>query len=115
MSEEAIAAILALVVGLLPVLLVGLIIVAFVLAALLLFLFIHILEQPIRCWFYYASVILDVVVLVPLWLISLVAMNTEPELWTQAQVPVLIFSGVLLVPTVILNYVCQKVKQKQDA
>ncbi len=115
MSEEAIAAILALVVGLLPVLLVGLIIVAFVLAVLLLVWFLHIFEQPIRCWFYYASVILDVVVLVPLWLISLVAMNTEPELWTQAQVPVLIFSGVLLAPTVILNYVCQRVKQKQNA
>ncbi len=112
MSEAAVAAVLALVVAFLPLLLVGLVIVILAVALCLLLWFVEILEQPIRCWFYYVSVLLDIVVLVPLGVISLIAMAWEPQLWAEAKMPILVFSGVLLVPTVILHYVCQTAKKK---
>ncbi len=109
MNEGAVA-IVALVVGLLPVFVIGVVVAGFAICVLGVILFLRLLEEPLRCWMYYASVVLDIVILVPVGLVSIIAKRLEPRIWSEAETPVLILVTTLLAITVLLYYFCSRAK-----
>ena len=108
MSEGATAALVALVLAAIPFLLLGLLIAGFVLVIGAVSFLVSLAEQPIRYWFFAASVALDIILLVPLGLVSCAVSFIEPAVWKQAQVPVLVFAAVLLAPTLALHWYCER-------
>ena len=104
----ALVAIGALVLGLILAALVGLILAAVIAIVLVMGLLAALMEKPITCWVCAASVIFNIIVLVPLGLVSVVAMNFEPQLWIVARQYVYIFSGVFITPSLLFGYYCNK-------
>ena len=98
----------ALVLGFLPAAIVALVFAIFVAFILIVILLLSVLDKPVTCWFYYASLIFNVLVLVPLAVVSYAASKFEPDLWSTVRNSVFIFSVVFVSPTILFRYYCQK-------
>lgn len=108
MEPNALVAIIGLVLGLLPVALIAFAIVVVVAFIILLVGFTALLDKPIVVWCYVASLLFNIVILVPLAIVCWAAANWEPALWEAAKQPVLIFSAAFVAPTVVLYLYSRK-------
>lgn len=113
-DTEALVAIGALVLGFIPAALVGLILAAFIAIGLVVLLLAALMEKPITCWVCAGSVIFNIIVLVPLGLVAVVAMNFEQHLWDVARQYVYIFSGVFITPSLLFWYLCNKQIREEE-
>ena len=114
-DTEALVAIGALVLGFIPAVLVGLVLAAIIAIVAVLLLLTALMEKPITCWVCAASVIFNIIVLVPVGLVAVVAMNFEPQLWNTAKQYVYIFAGVFITPSLLFWYYCDKhIKEEEQ-
>ena len=100
--------IIALVIAALPFVAVAVVIVGVVALAVLLIAFFQLLEKPIRYWLLYLSVVLDAFVLIPIAVAAKVVAGQDPALWASAKTTTLVFSAMLLVPTLLVWMYCKK-------
>ena len=112
MSEESASALIALFIASLPIIGLAIVLVGFVLAVVAIFAFLHLLEQPIRCWFYYISILFNLLLMSVAGVFSFLIERSDPNLWSEVELSVMIFCAVIWVPTVILSHLCDKAKKK---
>jgi len=101
-----IAAVIAVILAALPFVLAGVVVVVGVAILVLIFAFVLLFQQPPRIWLLILCIILDVVLLVPVWLASWLISSSDPAIWQQAREPIYIFSLVLVSPTVLQSLYC---------
>ena len=111
MDEGSTAAIIGLVLGLLPVALIVLGLVAVVVIVALIIGLFWLLEQHPWCWVYFISLTFNVIVLVPLWVVVWVASSYEPDLWAKAEEPVYIFSVAFVLPTSLFYFLWKRAEK----
>ena len=102
------AAIVGLVLGFLPAAIITLVRVKVLVIVLGVVLFLWLLEQPAMAWLFFASLALNVVVLIPIWVVSYLAAVRAPELWGPAEAPVLVFSTAFVVPTALFYFLWRR-------
>ncbi len=71
-------------------------------------------EQPFWGWAYAASFAFNAIVLIPIWIASWFAARFEPELWSQADSQVYIFSAVFVLPTALCYFLWQRALKLRD-
>lgn len=106
---EAVALV-ALVLGFLPVALVTLVVVTGVVIVALLVGLLWLLEQPPSAWLFALSLAFNAVVLIPLWIVSWLAAHYRPNQWEQAETHVLVFSAVFVLPTILFYAMWQRAR-----
>jgi len=99
MADWGTIALVALVLGFLPAAIIAFIIVKIIAIIALVIAFFWLLTQPPYAWLFVLSLAFNVVLLVPLWVVSWMAATYEPELWRAAELHVYVFSGVFVLPT----------------
>lgn len=73
--------------------------------------FFWLLDQPVVAWFFVASLFFNVIVLIPLWIVSWLAANYQPELWSVAAAHVYVFSLAFVVPTGLFYWMWKRVEE----
>ena len=108
MDGGAVSVVVGLVLGFIPAALITVVLVVIVGVLVLVFTLVWLLEQPIMAWFYVGSLSFNIVVLAPLWVVSMLASTYEPELWRAASTYVYVFSAAFVCPTVLFYTLWQR-------
>lgn len=105
------AAIAGVIVGLIPLLLLGLAVAVFVAVLVAISLFLDLLERPIIYWFYAASVIFEILLLVPLAIGVVAVCIVAPEIAR----PVVLWAGAFGIASLLpMFWLWTKIKRQQS-